>query len=133
MKNYCVYKHTCPNEKVYIGITCIEPKKRWSNGHGYRNQHVFYKAIQEYGWKNMKHEIIFNNLTKEEAIKLEIETIKKYDSTNKEKGYNRTTGGRKGSKKIYYDEEYNKGEFDLELYEFYKKLKKRFEKLEKGE
>lgn len=63
----------------------------------------------------------------------EIETIKKYDSTNKEKGYNRTTGGRKGSKKIYYDEEYNKEEFDLELYEFYKKLKKRFEKWEKGE
>ena len=30
--NYYVYKHTFPNNKVYIGITQQEPQKRWKNG-----------------------------------------------------------------------------------------------------
>lgn len=32
---YCVYKHTTPNGKVYIGITSKNPLKRWNNGIGY--------------------------------------------------------------------------------------------------
>ena len=29
---YCVYKHTSPSGKVYIGITRNDPIKRWQNG-----------------------------------------------------------------------------------------------------
>lgn len=35
MNNYCVYKHTSPSGKVYVGITKLKPKYRWNNGKGY--------------------------------------------------------------------------------------------------
>ena len=28
MNNYCVYKHTSPSGKVYVGITKLKPKYR---------------------------------------------------------------------------------------------------------
>ena len=92
MKEYCVYKHTTPNGKIYIGQTCREPNMRWSNGYGYRHQ-MFYNAIQKYGWDNIIHEILFEGLSKEEADQKEIELIAYYDSTNPKKGYNVAFGG----------------------------------------
>ena len=95
MKNkklWCVYKHTSPSGKVYIGITCQNPKYRWANGNGYKGQ-GFYYAIQKYGWENFKHEILEENLTEEEACEKEKVYIKLYNSRNKNYGYNRTNGG----------------------------------------
>lgn len=35
-KKYCVYMHTSPSEKRYIGITSQSPEARWrKNGAGY--------------------------------------------------------------------------------------------------
>lgn len=90
---YTLYKHTAPNGKVYIGITSRKPETRWENGKGYKCNKHFYNAIILFGWNKIKHEVLAQNLTKEEAEKLEIETIQKYDSTNKEKGYNLRKGG----------------------------------------
>ena len=87
MDNYCVYKHTSPSGKVYIGLTGVKPEKRWANGRGYRGTY-FYNAIKKYGWKNIKHEILFDGLSCDEAILKEAETIALYNSTNPEKGYN---------------------------------------------
>lgn len=92
-KKYTVYKHTTPSGKVYIGITERKPEKRWDNGNGYKNNKHFYRAILKYDWKNIKHEIVENGLTKEQACNLEIELIAKYDATNPRKGYNHSTGG----------------------------------------
>lgn len=92
-KNYTVYKHTTPNGKVYIGITSKKPEKRWENGHGYKGNKYFYRAIQKYGWENFKHEIIADGLTKEQACNMEIELIAKYDATNPKHGYNHAIGG----------------------------------------
>ena len=90
---YSVYKHTCPNGKVYIGITSLKPHQRWGrNGLLYKNQ-VFYSAIQKYGWTNITHEILLENLTKEEAEQAEIRLIKLYDSRNPKRGYNVEDGG----------------------------------------
>lgn len=93
MKTYCVYKHTntC-NDKCYIGITSQTPNKRWLNGYGYsKTQPKFYNAIKKYGWDNFIHEILFENLTFEEANQKEIELIAFYNSC--ETGYNTSTGG----------------------------------------
>lgn len=89
---YIVYKHTFPNNKVYIGITCIGPSNRWRDGKGYYTQLV-YRAILKYGWDNIKHEVLFENLTKEEAEKKEIELIAEYKSNQREFGYNVESGG----------------------------------------
>lgn len=96
MKDYCVYKHTSPNGKIYIGITSKNPLKRWSNGKGYKNNCHFTYAINKYGWNNFKHEIMHTNLTKEEAEQKEIDLIAKYNSTNQKYGYNISTGGKSG-------------------------------------
>lgn len=92
-KKWCVYIHIAPNEKVYIGITKQNPIKRWRNGKGYPANPYFTNAINKYGWNNIKHEILFSGLTKEQACKKEIELIKKYNSTNRKYGYNQSTGG----------------------------------------
>lgn len=92
-KIWTVYKHTTPNNKVYIGITSLPVHVRWRNeGQGYKRQ-PFYNAIQKYGWNNIKHEVLFSELTKEEAEEKEIELIKKYKSLLSENGYNSATGG----------------------------------------
>ena len=92
-KCYVVYMHTSPSNKRYIGITSQKPERRWANGVGYRGNNHFWNSINLYGWKNFKHEILFENLTKEEAEQKEIELIAFYDSTNQNKGYNIESGG----------------------------------------
>lgn len=92
-ENYCVYIHTSPSNKVYIGITSQNPpEKRWLNGRGYKNSY-FYNAIEKYGWNNIKHDILHTGLTKEEAEQKEIELIKEYQSNNRKFGYNIANGG----------------------------------------
>lgn len=94
-RNFKVYMHTSPNGKKYIGITRQEkPERRWgSNGCGYIDNQHFWRAIQKYGWDNFQHEILFEDLTEEEAQQKEIELIAYYDSTDQTKGYNITAGG----------------------------------------
>lgn len=92
MENYKVYKHTFPNNKVYIGITKNNVSRRWINGNGYNSQYV-YRAIKKYGWENIKHEVLFENLTKEEAEQKEINLIAHYKSNQTQHGYNISGGG----------------------------------------
>lgn len=86
---YKVYKHTVPNGKVYIGITSYEPEVRWNGGKGYKNNPEFFNAILKYGWNNIKHEILYDDLTKEEAFKIEEEQIALHKSIDIQYGYNR--------------------------------------------
>lgn len=93
-KKYCVYKHTNKvNGKVYIGQTCRKPEYRWSEGKGYIGCTHFYNAIQKYGWDSFDHEIIYENLSLEEANRLEAELICLYSSTDSKCGYNIRPGG----------------------------------------
>lgn len=94
--NYCVYKHTTPSGKVYIGITRQEPTKRWNNGKGYYYNVHFNRAIKKYGWENIKHEILVSDLTKEEASDYEKMYISIFNTTDSEYGYNMTSGGEIG-------------------------------------
>ena len=92
--NYKVYIHiNKTNGKRYYGITKQEPKKRWQNGKKYGNNDHFTNAINYYGWDNFDHIVIARGLTEEEAKWLEIELIREFDTTNRDKGYNITKGG----------------------------------------
>jgi len=94
MNDYIVYVHNFPNGKKYIGITCQDTKLRWRHdGSGYKTQSRVFRAIKKYGWDNIKSEIICNNLSKEDAEKLEIKLILLNNSTNKICGYNSNNGG----------------------------------------
>lgn len=90
---YTVYMHLFPNGKRYIGVTTWKPELRWgANGCNYKNLYMK-NAIKKYGWNNIEHIIIAENLSFEEADKMEIELIEKYNSANKEYGYNISLGG----------------------------------------
>ena len=79
---YSVYMHTSPNGKVYIGITSLPVERRWQQGKNYKTSRHFFNAIKKYGWENIKHEVLFCGLTKEEAEQKEIELIAKHKSNN---------------------------------------------------
>lgn len=91
--NYTVYMHIFPNNKKYIGITSKKPKQRWESGTGYITQKLMNRAIKKYGWENIKHIILYENLTKEQAERKEIELISKYKTCNSKYGYNVENGG----------------------------------------
>lgn len=94
---YTVYKHTAPNGKIYIGMTGRELASRWCNGKGYKRNKHFDQAIKKYGWENIKHEIVKDGLTKDDAAELEKKTIALYETTNPDKGYNLSIGGLGGT------------------------------------
>lgn len=91
---YCVYCHTNKiNQKKYVGITRNIPERRWNNGRGYVNNKYFSRAIEKYGWHNFLHEILYTDLSKEQAEEIEIQLIREYDSSNPDHGYNIELGG----------------------------------------
>lgn len=90
---YKVYVHISPNGKRYFGITRTKLSARWQNGKGYKYNSYFNRAILKYGWENIKHIVLFENLSKEDAEFKEKELIAKYKTTNPSFGYNIDNGG----------------------------------------
>lgn len=89
---YTVYAHINKyNGKVYIGITGINPSKRWGAGCNYTGCTLFNRALKKYGWKGFHHVILYPNLSKNIACKVEIELIKEYKKLGI--SYNITEGG----------------------------------------
>lgn len=94
MAVYIVYKRTSPSGKVYIGLTSGTMDFRAGvNGYKYKSCTYFWSAIEKYGWNNFTHEILFDDLTFDEACEKEKEMIAFYRSNEREFGYNLTDGG----------------------------------------
>ena len=86
---YTIYKRTTPDGKVYIGCTKQSLRARAGVlGAGYRNDSVFWEAIQKFGWDSVKTEVLAETDSVEAACDLEISFIKKYDSLNPDIGLN---------------------------------------------
>ena len=85
---YTVYQHrNLSNGKSYIGMTSLEPKKRWNYGWGYQNQPKIWSDIKESDWnKDWEHNILGKFEDKQEALNLEEMFIRLFDSINE--GYN---------------------------------------------
>ena len=92
---YTVYQHKNKiNGKIYFGITSRNPIEQWgNNGSNYKSTPHFYSAIQKYGWDNFEHNILYENLTKEEACDIEKTLIREYNTQDREFGYNILEGG----------------------------------------
>ena len=90
METWVIYVHTLTLDgRKYIGQT-NDIHSRWKPS-AYKTCTKFYNAIQEYGWNNFTHEIIYDNLTLEEANELEEKLIAEYDTINN--GFNLDSGG----------------------------------------
>lgn len=91
---YLIYKYTSPSNKVYIGQTCKTLSARAEpGGTGYRPCVAFWRAIQKYGWDNIRGEILEAVDTLEEANEKEQYYIQLFQSNNPEYGYNIYGGG----------------------------------------
>lgn len=88
-----IYKYTSPNGKSYIGQTIYSLKERakTSNGYGYVNCSIFFRAIKKYGFENFSKEILgeflINELDEKEKYFIEKE------NTIYPNGYNIKPGG----------------------------------------
>lgn len=88
---YRIYKLTSPNGKIYIGRTSKNNiNHRWNSGKAYKKNDILQKDIVKYSWENFKKEILVENLSYEEAKKMEEFYILKYNSIND--GYNKNFG-----------------------------------------
>ncbi len=96
---HCVYIHTSPSGKAYVGQS-VNPRRRWGyNGEHYKNkkedgeyvQRLFARAILKYGWDAFEHKLLLENVSKSEADYTEkylISWYKQHDMS-----YNITDGG----------------------------------------
>lgn len=93
---YRVYVHVNKiNGKIYIGQTCnsLYVRSGHGSGVGYKHCAHFYNAIKKYGWNNFEHIILVDNISLEMANIIEEELISKYNSMDKNIGYNMMSGG----------------------------------------
>lgn len=94
-KKYRVYRYQ--NLVVltasYIGKTYCkyQSMRAGKDGCNYKVCPKFWNGIQTYGWPNFQYSVLADNLTKEEAERLEQYYIEYYDSVNQ--GYNISLGG----------------------------------------
>ena len=103
---FILYVHLVSNGKVYIGITSMDVKLRWgNNGYNYRHNRYFYRAIQKYGWENIKHIVLLENLSKELACECEKYLIAKFQTNISEYGYNLSSGGEYSAYGMHHSEE----------------------------
>jgi len=89
---YIVYMHESPNGKRYVGTTTTTLSHRWKQGLGYDKNSKFWSDITEFGWDNIKHYYIASVESLELAKTIESLYIRKYQTTDDSKGYNRSIG-----------------------------------------
>lgn len=90
-RKFIIYMHIFPDGRKYIGMTALDLQKRWGKGEKYNKQ--FRRATAQYGWENVRHEVLASNLSMAEALQLETKLIAEYDTTNPDKGLNSSKGG----------------------------------------
>ena len=91
---YQIYRYTAPDGRVYIGCTARTLEARADdNGIRYKDATKFWKAIQEFGWENLKVDVLETTEDAAEATRLEDEYIMKYHSLDIRYGFNSSKSG----------------------------------------
>ena len=86
-----IYKITSPSGKAYVGQTVDFTERIKGHKKSSSNCVAIKRAIDKYGWENMKVEVLLT-CTEEEADEVEREMIRVHDTFGKN-GYNMTSGG----------------------------------------
>lgn len=69
----------------------------------YQQNDHFFRAIVKYGWDNIKHEILYEGLSEDEAYETEKRLIREYRSNEFAYGYNRSSGGAYSGSGVYHE------------------------------
>lgn len=95
MSQFYLYKITTPNQKIYIGIT-DNPQERWNHhcSPSSKYKSAISSAIQKYGKKKVKFEILQTFNSEEEALKAEAKIVDE-DFVKSKNTYNLCLGGGK--------------------------------------
>lgn len=93
---YKIYKLLFPGGEVYIGKTYTTLDERWAYGKKYHKGTSVREAIDKYGWENVQTFLLCDNLTYEEANKLEKEEVDKHGGINHPLVLNDRDGGDAG-------------------------------------
>lgn len=117
---YC-YCHITPDEMFYIGYSGLQPSERW-NPSNYKTSSLR-PYIEKYGWDSIRHVVLKDGLTKEQAEQLEDLLIQEA----KRQGFcinkNGSGGIARDNPKEYY-REYEKTEKRKEYHREYNKTEK---------
>lgn len=89
---YVVYIFLFPNQKMYCGYL-KNIVNRWRSKTNYKKCPLVHKAIEKYGWNNIKKYIIFSSTKQEQALLKEKDIISELNLTNPKYGYNLIEGG----------------------------------------
>lgn len=96
--DYCVYVHTCPSGKRYVGVTVDDREidgefpGRWGkDGSGYTGNYKMVEAMKEYPWEEWKHEFLVRGVSRSVSLDYEEFFIKFFDSYHH--GLNLNEGG----------------------------------------
>lgn len=68
-EGYWVYAHITPEKDVYIGMSKQQPNQRWKpSAYKWKSLESY---IKQYGWDNIEHRVLIDNLTKAQAEQIE--------------------------------------------------------------
>ena len=106
IRTYKVYKHVFPDGTTYVGVTggTIQYRKDC----GYQHNEAMKDAVSRFGWKNIRTEILEDNLLKDEAFEKEQKYINIEKDKNPDKNINISHGGKSTFKGLKHTEEYRK-------------------------
>ena len=94
MKKGIIYIHIFPNGKGYVGQTIRTLPKRMGKGFShYKPQPAIWNAVQKYGHKNIKTEVLYRDIPENELDRYERLCISRFGTHVSVNGYNETMGG----------------------------------------
>lgn len=125
---YC-YCHITPDEMFYIGMSKQQPSQRWRPSK-YKTKYLGL-YIKKYGWDNIKHLILKDGLSKEQAEQLEgllIQEAKRQGFCINKNG----SGGKSRDNKREWRREYEqRPEVKQRIRDYQREYKREYQKTEK--
>ena len=108
---YSVYRLVClVDGMIYIGLSGNMRQRRQAHRHSpnFKKKMRIADAIREHGWENFEVQLMAEDLTKDEACRMEQMLILEWNTRDRSVGYNNSKGGALGSKGCKHSEEANR-------------------------